>query len=387
MASVHAALLRRVFSTDPDTPSADVEHDMVRPPPRPPMCNIGRGTCGTVYDMGSTNRAIKLGSSAKDLLRDYQQTATARRAVNEWAAALVTHFEAKGLRISVPKMPRCYEFHTDCAEVVKRHEEELASDDVCSSSDSDISEIERTKPGFIMERIPAIPHCAREALVKEFFDEEDHDYFLHDMDSLDCLVRLYFGQEDNGAAISDLRNFPLYTDQMDDIGLDTKTLVTELAVGLAIVHWGAELDAMDSEYVLASSSPYLSRSRTSNLDLTVGDAAEPTPDITRRDTCIWILDFDKASFLDLDDHDETVRRLVVATSGNDPYFPRVDLNEERWLQFREAYVEASEVILTARAARGEIERGLSRLPEQFMGALYQHYMDDADQGDYIVFSD
>lgn len=381
MDSVHAALLRRVFSTRRDTPSADAEHDVVHPS-RPPICNIGRGTCGTVYAMGHTNRALKMGSSARDILRDCRQTAEAGQMVAGWAVALVTHFAAKRLRISIPKIPEIYDFHRDCAEVVARYEAQLDLDD------SMIDKLEQTKAGFIMQRIPAIPHSAREALVKQFFGEKDHDHFLHDMDSLDCLIRLYFGKKDDGAAISDLRNFPLCTDQMDNIGLDTKTLVIELAVGLAIIHWAARLDAMDCEYVLSSSSSYLPQSRNRNLDKIPDNTLGPLPDIPRRDTHIWILDFDKSSPLKLDEPQKAVRQLVVATSGNDPYFPRPDLNEDRWLQFRQAYIQASGVILAFQPARASNEPSFSQLPVQFMDALHQHYVEDANrQGDHVMFAD
>lgn len=392
MASEHATIIRRVFSTDADTPSAAEEPDAARPQ-RPLICNIGRGTCGTVYELGATNCAIKLGGDAEALVRDYRQTIKAWRAVREWGEAVAARFAARGVRVSIPRVPRCYEFHAGCADVVARHEGALASEDNSGSSDSGLSEIdgqERTNPGFIMERIPAIPRCAREALIKEVFNEEYQDHFLNDMDSIDCLIRVYFGEDlHDDDSVSDLRNFPLYSDQMDEIGLDTATLATELAAGLALVHWGTELDAMDSEFVLSSSSPHVPRSRMSSLDLAVGDAAEPKPDSTRRGTHLWILDFDKASHLELDDPHELVRQLFVAMIDNDPYFPRPEVNEERWLQFRQAYLKASEVVLAARAARGDPVHELLPLPEQLMDALQHHGVGDAGRPEDldIVFAD
>lgn len=38
---------------------------------------------------------------------------------------------------------------------------------------------------------------------------------------------------------------------MEDLDLDIFDLATEMAIGLAILHWEAQVDGMDTEFVLA----------------------------------------------------------------------------------------------------------------------------------------
>lgn len=76
-----------------------------------------------------------------------------------------------------------------------------------------------------------------------------------------CLVRPYLGQRQGIIEINNphdtLQNFPLYLDQLEDIGLDIKQYATEMALGLAAIHWRACLNGMDMEFVIGSASPTL----------------------------------------------------------------------------------------------------------------------------------
>lgn len=85
-----------------------------------------------------------------------------------------------------------------------------------------------------------------------------------------------------------LRNFPLRLNLIEDLELDRTILANEMALRLATIHWQAQIDAMDIEFVLAGSA-------TVKVDLLrpISDA-QATP-VERRHSEMWILDFNKAS--------------------------------------------------------------------------------------------
>lgn len=62
-----------------------------------------------------------------------------------------------------------------------------------------------------------------------------------------------------------------------------------------------------------------------------------------RSTHVWVLDFDKATTIDFTANDVD-KKLVPAFLGNDPYYPRPDVDEELWEEFSRVYLRASQVI-------------------------------------------
>ncbi|KAK5994223.1 hypothetical protein PT974_07666 [Cladobotryum mycophilum] len=380
--SPYATILQQTFSTT--TQNQTVTNTSIRDNVSI-IRAVGHGTCGTVYGIRAIKRVIKLGRNEDALRRDFAQTKKAWQSVQSLEHMLQSHFHSYGLVLSIPNIPRCFRFYSNCSQRIQRYEHELSGDE--SSSQSEIDEEDRDKPGFTMQRIPPIPTAARIALVKELFAGEDQDRFLNNPENDDCLLRLYFGKVvDDDERFEDLRNFPLHDDQMDDIGLDTHTLVIELAIGLAIIHWGAELDGMDVEFVLSARfSARIEANGTIN-----GAVAEPTNE-TRRSTHLWVLDFDKAKPISIkEDRDALIRRLVVATSGNDPYFPRPSVNEERWNQFKWAYIEAGKKILKQKIdeqVEEVVDGGLLDLPALFISALDAQFEweDEREEEAFIQF--
>ena len=113
---------------------------------------------------------------------------------------------------------------------------------------------------------------------------------------------------------------------IEDLDLDASTLGTQIAIALAIIHWQAKVDGMDSEFVLGSSIatlPERQRAYAGEEDST----GLPAPreihrlDINQRSMHLWVLDFDKASPIELTAND-VVKKLVHAFLGNDPSYPR-----------------------------------------------------------------
>ncbi|KAK3934147.1 hypothetical protein QBC46DRAFT_400550 [Diplogelasinospora grovesii] len=383
--SEHAATLRRIFSTTSSSESQTEKHTPDQPSDsnRPPEIfrNIGRGTCGSVYEMSATNRCIKLGRQWPVMLKDFQRAKSAWESVNLLQPRLTQHFLELGASISVPNVPRPYHYNMNCLGALARYEKQNCSGRNNGPARSTLpTSHSRGRPGYVMERIPPIPTSARVALVKEMLDDAGQAEFLSDQENEDCLIRPYFGQSKaDGASINTLRNLPLYADQMDGIGLDTKTLVIELAVGLAIIHWHALLDGKGVEFVL-SASGLPQDPRKSDMDYGPDrQAPEFVTDTSRRETHLWMLDFDKAKKLAILDmrREELIQRLVKATGGNDPYFPWPYINTKLWDSFAWAYEEAGQVAIQAKIDAGwdgsDSRKDLFDLPRAFIVALKNRF--------------
>lgn len=94
-----------------------------------------------------------------------------------------------------------------------------------------------------------------------YFDDENPDFQQEakdDEDNKDCLVRIYLGERQTGRMQAEgydsLRNFPLRLDMIEDLELETLDLAGEMALGLATLHWQAQVEGMDVEFVLGSSA-------------------------------------------------------------------------------------------------------------------------------------
>ena len=79
-----------------------------------------------------------------------------------------------------------------------------------------------------------------------------------------------------------------------------------------------------------------------------------------REVHLWIIDFDKARPFRLNKRDIDTK-LVPAFLGNDPYFPRHDVDQPLWDLFSSAYLRASATILACRGAGDP-----HRLPAHFL---------------------
>ncbi|KAL6246651.1 hypothetical protein RBB50_006890, partial [Rhinocladiella similis] len=73
-------------------------------------------------------------------------------------------------------------------------------------------------------------------------------------------------------------------------------------------------------------------------------------DFGRREIQMWMLDFDKATQVELNDTG-IVQKYFVAVTGNDPYVPHPQLNIKLWQTFRQAYLQASKIILEMKRAK------------------------------------
>ncbi|KAI0151605.1 hypothetical protein GGR57DRAFT_176964 [Xylariaceae sp. FL1272] len=199
-----------------------------------------------------------------------------------------------------------------------------------------------------MERIHSFSPAGRQSLLEIFPSVK-----LPLKDTHDCLIRPYLGQQTASELPSTLQNLPLCLDEMKILGLDCDLIAREMAVGLAILHWGVRIDATDVEFVLGASR--------------AGDHS----------ISMWILDFDKAKpiksnpdakrFLDDGLAERLAERLAGRMQGNDNYFPKPQLDKDIWKVFSDTYTDASQAIL-----KGEDERIL-HLPAEVLGHLERLY--------------
>ena len=170
---------------------------------------------------------------------------------------------------------------------------------------------------------------------------------------------------------------------MEELHLNVSQLATEMAIGLATLHWEACVDGMDTEFVIGSSATWdLERPRGyDNVDSPPHNVK--AINFKRRPLHLWMLDFDKATRIELTEHDVD-KKLVPAFLGNDPYYPRPQVDEELWDEFCKVYLKASEVIL----GRKRVTKGVKALPQRFLDEVVRvsREHEDWNEEDNIVFA-
>jgi hypothetical protein len=223
---------------------------------------------------------------------------------------------------------------------------------------------------LISERIPKVPRPISDKIVDLFCAANVplSDFVKNNIDDDACLVRPYLGRRrrhGREATTSrfqrfSLRNVPLHIDQMEALGLDVSSYAETMADTLALMHWGARIDANDVEFVLAPPR-----------------GADPPPSTASASAfqseylgshCMWILDFDCCQPLSMDE--AGIEKACVAFFRNDPFYPRPDsgeaADEELWKVFKQRFLEASRRILGEGSEDGRIlaEKLVERIEEE-----------------------
>jgi hypothetical protein len=288
------------------------------PAPAPDLRVIGLGTCGTVFELPGTNRAYKKGGETADIWRDYHLTNTVHHATIRVSRLL----QGKCPEYRLPCTPHCHAFYLP-----------LDASFWTPSMSTFPAQHQQKQAAFEVDRILPLPQLQREALINLFFGKSDKARLAarENPDNHDCLVRVYLGEDEpeqqKYTPYTSLRNFPMYLNIFralcDGQETELKRLAREMAAGLAVMHWEAQVDAMDVEFVLGLSSSQQDTGRALSKSL-------------------FMFDFDKARPTQLTPRH--TKRLVSAYLGNDPYYPRPD-GGDVWIWFCDAYMVASMVIL------------------------------------------
>ena len=195
--------------------------------------NIGLGSCGSVFEVPGTILAYKKGSKEAEIARDYSLTTRVSEAMALMREMLEDHFK----QLNVPKTPKCFSFH-DATDI------QFWEDNLQRFPQSHRSK----QPLFAFEHILPMPLSIREALITDYFDEDDEiqQEAKEDQDNKDCLIRLYMGERETIRQQNDgydtLRNFPMRLNMMKDHDLDVDSWAKEMALGLAVIHWQAQIN-------------------------------------------------------------------------------------------------------------------------------------------------
>ncbi|KAJ5888347.1 hypothetical protein N7495_008388 [Penicillium taxi] len=161
---------------------------------------IGRGTCGTIFEIPGTETAYKKGSVKESLWNDVNLTNTACRAVMATKDILQEVFP----EISIPRVPVVTGWvgENQISEWWQKNSARFPTKDA--------------KSGYLfqIQRILPFPKSAREALIRLYFPKELQRFALEDPENKPYLVRPYLGQKRGEQEISNpaisLQNYPLY---------------------------------------------------------------------------------------------------------------------------------------------------------------------------------
>lgn len=342
---------------------------------------IGVGTCGTVFEIPGTQLAVKKGNDTKAMWNDFLLTNRMHNAITDTREVLQDAFPERTL----PKTPQCSDFWLP-----------ESKDYWDANLDRFPRSHRETGAAFQVDRILPLSQPVREALIKLYFDESDdiQEEAKNDVGNKHCLVRIYLGENETQGQISNcydsLLNFPMRLNMIEDLGLDKGALAGEMAIALAIIHWEAKVDGMDVEFVLGSAAATVSERRR---PYTVDESSDEQPapfevhalHFNHRSMHFWVLDFDKATSIKLTTN-EVDKKLVPAFLGNDPYYPRPDVDEELWAEFSRIYLKASKLILKKKQGESPVIRSL---PERFLAKVTEMIKEneDWDPEEQIVFGD
>ncbi|KAF2101319.1 hypothetical protein NA57DRAFT_53294 [Rhizodiscina lignyota] len=281
--------------------------DINSPPcqkPKPFTC-IGRGTCGTVWEVPESNIVYKTGKDAAALAHDLNLCRNVHAAFLRYQRVVDKEF---GGAIKLPLVPAGHEFHRPA-----RNDGEITRNGFWASNLHRFPAGDESSPtshtaAISLTRIHSLPLRLRSALIDFYFDP---DLFASPTSRArgaadHCLTRLYLGSNDYESW------FRTFASQAP---VTVHGVTQCMAAGLAVMHWGARCDGMDVEWVLGC---------------TAQGVIKP-----------FILDFDKAKKFDLDEED-VVKKLLGGVLGNDPYFPVEGRLHEK---FVEVYLKTSKAIL------------------------------------------
>ncbi|KAE9970123.1 hypothetical protein EG328_006476 [Venturia inaequalis] len=322
----------------PGNPTLRLTND-AHPHPLRPFRHIGHGFCGSVWAVegsGINTCAIKREDGGEG--RSVQKDFTMHQKINSSLQALKRNSPERAALASSISIPACYQY-------VER------SDDIWWSERLERfpSQFQVACNALITDRIPPFRQSVRDLLVNYYCPSAIQESAKNYPANSDCLIRPYLGRRRRNERKSmfkafSLRNYPLHIDQMEELGLDSTHYARVMAETLAIMHWAAQVDGNDVEFVLAPPRP------------TTTDPSEAPPTSTSISTStsdplgehtIWILDFDCCRDMPMDE--SGIDQAWRAFYKNDPFYPRPNRDnpedQRLWEAFKERFMEASAIIL------------------------------------------
>ncbi|KAE9980205.1 hypothetical protein EG328_000439 [Venturia inaequalis] len=344
---------------------------------------IGEGSCGTVFEAGT--RAIKISPYEKSLWYDFHLTNRVSAALQKQNGLVRRLFP----QYMVPRVPKVHAF-------MKANEDWSSHGCMINKARSFPSSAKAEGQTAIEEDlIQPLSLSTRVALIERYFDPAAISEALADPDNKDCLVRLYFGRRDPpgpGNWRTSLRNFELTLDIAEELELNVEQLTAEMAIGLAIIHWEAKVDAQDAEWVLGR--PALEDSvQTSWEDFKDQGPTSIKPEHAHRSVSLWILDFDKSDTIDFDRFDRydeedgfayesCIELLVRGVTSHDPYLPNPEVDRDLFEHFAAIYLRTSDSILRSNG----YDSSILSLPGKFINA-YRRWASTPDDAGFVFDGD
>jgi hypothetical protein len=323
---------------------------------------VGQGQCGTVYALRGTTLVAKLANSSSkenELFVDFQM----HHLVYSAFVALTSVCKD----IYVPKVklwinPQSTDFWRDNAALFPLG-------------------VKTPNYGLVSERIWPLPLPVREAIVDALCPKAIKDMksaLLKQPENKDCLVRLYLGRRNDTRKMEAknvrLRNFPLHVDEMERLGLDTRSFAMTMAQSLALLHWKAGVDANDVEFVLGSRPQITGKPAVEDILAANKDtaAAMYLTDFNHRTISIWLLDFNQCKKFE---HSPAgVKKLVEGFWFNDPYYPRPNAtnkaDQELWNAFKSHYLEVSAELTETPGPKLFVEAVKAKGKERSGGSMF-----------------
>ncbi|KAF7187158.1 hypothetical protein HII31_11539 [Pseudocercospora fuligena] len=204
---------------------------------------------------------------------------------------------------------------------------------------------------LITERILPVARPAREKLVDLFCHQKSQEAIKNSRKDEDCLIRPYIGRRRNHFSCPSpfftLRNKPLLSNQLEELGLPVEEYAAVMADALAIIFWHSHLDANDVEFVLAPAR--------------AGESATESDVLGAHR--LWVLDFDCVKSMTMDE--QGIDQAAKAFFRNDPFYPRPDGEHENdhklWRIFVERFLASSSVIIGDSKLPGTMVKRLEEL--------------------------
>ncbi|CAI4214004.1 unnamed protein product [Parascedosporium putredinis] len=253
-----------------------------------PCRQIGAGACGTVWSSDGRNFALKIGRfDNADLRNDFDKHVLIARAFAEFCVAST-------------RVPHCYDYRAgDDARKL------LESQGIVDTAILPAGE-DGPPTGAILcaERIWPLPEATRHLLVDRYchFDPAQKEQAK--------------GTRPTPTASS--------ASQMKELELDVASYARGMAEAMAVMHWAAQTDARDVEFVLGSAATMTFARAGSQQGAGAGAAAGShgtgLVSFLRRSTELWLLDFNQVRSITLDQ--DGVAMAIDSAMVNDPYIPR-----------------------------------------------------------------
>ena len=295
-------------------------------------CSIGSGQCGRVFAYANDPWVLKRPNSSPDpLWNDYIMHSKLR-------SASYKHPDIAPMCAIIPKV-QCYISHSNNA----WWDINLASFPPEYRSPSDL---------LVTQYIMPLPPPIRFALIDLFCPPDMQEAQMRVPGNRDCLARIYLGANSSGRTnrFFSLRNFKLFHDRCQRLGLDLEAFVRKMAGSMALMHFAANIDGRDVEFVLGSKVEPTERMSLGELERLAPctDTLSPTASVEagpwnycRRRVEMFVLDFNQCRSIEMTR--EGMETAAEALVINDPYCPRPHHTDEGirnlWVFFCQVYRE------------------------------------------------